>query len=130
GLLMRDQNRRLQDRMARYLAAGAAQSQSAAAQLPLQSRYAPVGPLTSASANVAARMVSRGQLGRLNRKLVQGGFSAERHLRLFLAAQLALAVLLASGGYAWLQAYGGSGRSPLLMVIMIATLGVLGFYLP
>ena len=124
-------NRRVQARVATYLGgygpAGAAFQQSG---IGLSSRRVDVGVLTNASSRVAARLLPRRQLGRLRRMMLQAGLPAERHLRIFLAAELALGILAGVTGYLFLRSRELDPRLVVMAPILVATLALLGFYLP
>jgi tight adherence protein C len=89
-----------------------------------------VNPLTAVFARLAARLLPRGQIRRLQRKLAQGGFGGERHLAIFLATELVLAALMGMLGYLLVRQFGLSQRSPALILVVLGLLIVMGFYLP
>jgi tight adherence protein C len=126
GLARSRVNRRLQARLATYVANGRVVRQPKASV----GRRARLSPLTSAAARLAARLLPSRQLERLRRKLIQAGHQSERHLGLFLATELALGLLLAVGAYEFLHLRGLDQRSPLVGVLIVAMLGLLGLYLP
>ena len=92
---------------------------------PLQLRHGQVSPLTALAARLSARLLPRRQLGQVRRYLAQAGLQTERHLRLFLATRLALAMLLGGLGYGLVLA-----RAPERALMMGLVLAGLGFYLP
>jgi tight adherence protein C len=96
----------------------------------LATRHVEVSPLTSASARLVARLLPVRQLQRLRRMLTQAGLPTERHLRLFLAAQLALATLLGSVGYLIVRSRALDGRQSIIGFLLVVVLAILGFYLP
>jgi tight adherence protein C len=62
--------------------------------------------------------------------MIQAGLPTERHLWLFLAATLALTVLLFAAGYAVVFLRRIELRSPLLGPLLMVVLAVIGVYLP
>jgi len=96
----------------------------------LSTRRAQVNPVTWLAARIAARLVPGRQVQRLRRKLGQAGHASERHLALFLATELALALLLGSAGYALLELRGLGERAPVLPFLIAAMLALLGLYMP
>jgi tight adherence protein C len=127
GLARSRVNRRLHARLATYITnrSGAVRQPK-----PAAGRRAPLGPLTSAVARLATRLLPSRQLELLRRKLVQAGHQSERHVGVFLATELALGLLLAAGTYEFLHLRGVDQRSPLMGLLIVAMLGVLGLYLP
>jgi tight adherence protein C len=127
GLSWRRVNRRLHTRLATYVA-----NRPLLVQQPKSSagRRLPLSPLTSATARLAMRLLPSRQLAWLRRKLVQAGHQSERHVSIFLAAELALGLLLAAGAYEFLHLRGLDLRSPLTVPLIAGMMGLLGLYLP
>jgi len=130
GLARGRVNRGLEARLSTFVAGKPeAASRRADASL-LSTRRAQVNPVTWLAARIAARLVPGRQVQRLRRKLGQAGHASERHLALFLATELALALLLGSAGYALLELRGLGERAPVLPFLIAAMLALLGLYLP
>ena len=130
GLARERVNRGLEARLSTFVAGKPeAASRRADASL-LSTRRAQVNPVTWLAARIAARLVPGRQVQRLRRKLGQAGHASERHLALFLATELALALLLGSAGYALLELRGLGERAPVLPFLIAAMLALLGLYLP
>jgi tight adherence protein C len=123
-------NRRLEARLSTFVAGRPEATSRGADGSVLATRRARVSPITSLAARLAARLVPRRQVQRLRRKLGQAGHSSERHLALFLATELALALVLGSAAYGLLQLRGLGDRAPMLPVLIAAMLAVLGLYMP
>jgi len=127
GLSWRRVNRRLNARLAVYVANRSLRAQQLKSGA---GRRVPLSPLTSAAARLATRLLPSRQLAWLRRKLVQAGHQSERHVSIFLAAELALGLLLTAGAYEFLHLRGFDVRSPLMGPLLAAMMGLLGLYLP
>jgi len=132
GFTFRVAGRRLESRMAVYLAGHVSSGVAASTvSAPLLSgRHARVNPLTAVSARLAARLLPHGLIRRVRRMLTQAGFAGERNLAVFLATELVLAALLGTLGYLLIRQFGLNQRSPLFVPLIVLLLGVIGFYLP
>src|SRR2546423_14795730 len=118
GFPLRKAGRRMETRLAVYLSGqvpgdpGSGATEAARRSV----RRAQVNPLTALAARLAARLLPRGQLQRLQRKLVQAGFAGERNLAIFLATELILAALLGTLGYLLIRRFGFNQLSPPLVL--------------
>jgi tight adherence protein C len=134
GVIVPRLQQRFQARLATYLGG---YSHPAPATQPgpgpgsgLTSRRIGVGPLTALSSRLMARLPPQRQLDRLRRMLAQAGFPTERQLRLFLAGQLGLAVVLGTLGFLMLRGRPPDPRGALVAPVVVVTLVLLGIYLP
>jgi tight adherence protein C len=130
GFVLPRTRRHLATRLATYLGGGNGAELPLSLGSALGSRRARVSPLTDASARVAARLLPRRQLWRLRRMLIQAGLPRDHHLRLFLAAELALAALMIGVAYVLVRVRGFDERGPVVVIVLVAALATLGFYLP
>jgi tight adherence protein C len=129
GLTRGRGNRRLDARLSTFVAGKPATPFRAGGSV-LAVRRAGVNPITSIAARLAARLLPARQIQRLRRKLGQAGHSSERHLMVFLATEVALALVLGSAAYSLLQLRGLGDRSPLLPFLIAGMVAVLGLYIP
>jgi tight adherence protein C len=130
GLARGRVNRGLEARLSTFVAGKPEAAARRADPSRLSTRRAQVNPVTWLAARFAARLVPGRQVQRLRRKLGQAGHPSERHLALFLATELALALLLGSAGYAILELRGLGERAPVLPLLIAAMLVLLGLYMP
>jgi tight adherence protein C len=130
GLMRRRVNRRLQSRLAAYVA-GRPELLSSGSKMPtLSARRGRANVLVAAAARLTTRLVPRRQIDRLRRKLIQAGHQSDEKLSLFLATELALAVLLAGCAYELLAARGFVQRSPVMVLGIVGMVAAFGMYLP
>jgi tight adherence protein C len=129
GWLRTRANRRLQARLTTYVAGRPALA-SMDTGTPIRSPRLRVNPLMGAAARLMARLLPGKQIERLRRKLIQAGHPSDRHLSMFLAAELALAVVLATVTYELLQLRGFAQRSPIVILTIAGLVGLFGMYLP
>jgi tight adherence protein C len=115
----------MQSRLSRFVAGRVQPGTDDAAVSIVASRRARIKPLTA----FAARIIPNRQVKRLRRKLIQAGHPSDRQLSFFLAAELALAILLAAGSYELLQIT-GSARSGLSLIVLVVLFSAFGMYMP
>lgn len=89
-------------------------------------RRVSLSPVAAWVAGLMLRFMSQGRVQAMRGKLMQAGFIADAHLRNFLAAKLAIALLVGSYGYLMVQLTGLQNASLVLGLAMAA----LGFLLP
>jgi tight adherence protein C len=130
GLASSRVNKRLHARMAAYIADRLPDGRRSALSNTSAARRSAFNPVTAAVARLAARLLPSRQLQRLRSKLVQAGHPSERHVGVFIATELALAVTVAAGAYELVHLRGLDQRSPLIGLLIAALLGLLGLYLP
>jgi tight adherence protein C len=128
GLIRRRVNRRMRSRLSTFVA-GRPQPGVEDAISKISSRRTRLNPLTAVAARITARIIPSQQVKRLRRKLIQAGHPSDRQLSFFLAAELALAILLGAGAYEMLQIT-GSQRSGMSLIALVALFSAFGMYMP
>jgi tight adherence protein C len=130
GLVGRRVNRRMQSRLTTYLAGRPDPGSTDTGLSSLSARRRRVNPLTAAAARLTARILPGSQIKRLRQRLIQAGYPLDRHVSLFLASELGLAVTLGIASFQVLQVNGLARRSPLIAMLVAGMLALFGMYVP
>jgi tight adherence protein C len=117
ALLRRTVNQRLRSRIVTHISGIEAERGP---------RRVSLSPIAAWVAGVVLRFMSQGRVQATRGKLMQAGFIADAHLRNFLAAQVALALMVGTYGYLMVQLTDLKDASLVLGLAM----GGLGFLLP
>jgi tight adherence protein C len=89
-----------------------------------------LSPMTVTAATLTARLLPNRLLTWLRGRLIQAGYPSDRHLGIFLATELVLAVLLGGLAYVLLQGSAIAARSPSASPLFASLAALLGGYLP
>ena len=125
GLALRRTDKRLAARLAFFVAGRPAVSPQ------LLSRRTHVLGLTAAAAQLTARVLPDKLIYRLRRKLVEAGYQTDRHLHIFLAAELVFTLTFGLAGYQLLTLTSFASQSSSLVTLLLSLmLAMLGAYIP
>jgi tight adherence protein C len=126
GVSRRRANRKLQARLTSYVAGRPLASATSGFVL----HRTQLSPVTVTAATFTARLLPRRLITWLRGRLVQAGYPSDRHLGIFLATELALALLLGALAYILLQNSSVAARSPSLVPLLASLAALFGGYLP
>jgi tight adherence protein C len=100
-------------------------------QIKFALRRSHLSPLTATTATFTGRLLPKGLLDYIRFRLIQAGYPQDRHVGIFLATQVALAILFGLASYVILDAQPFMSRVPAMSIVMLGiAAGLMAAFLP